>query len=291
MGNDEVAEPILVAAGIEMEKLGDQVSWAECMIKLGTVRLDLGGEFSEQGFRDLEDGLALAMEVGAMKSLESAGVNVDHIEKVDTASGHAIIQVNPQGENSIVLHGGANHCCSLNQLEQALDSSDSVAYLLMQNECNLVSEAFDLALKKGIKVVLNPAPMTSNIAQLPLDKLDTLIVNQGEAEALSGQTELDLIIEKLQTMAPNTRVIITLGDDGAILISNGGITRMTAPTVNVVDTTGAGDTFVGYFLAGLVKQLSDVGSLQYACEAASIATTLAGAIAAIPHANTLNFSA
>jgi len=254
----------------------------------------LGGKGANQSTAIARAGVAVA-HVGrvstadewAVELLVSLGVNTDHIELIDGASGHAIIQVDDHGENAIVLHGGANQSFELSALELALRANPRAAYLLMQNECNLLADALELADAKGLKVVLNPAPMTDDIKQLPLQKLDTLIVNQGEAEALCGVSKMDQLINRLMGLLPRSRVVLTLGSDGAVLLMNEEVTRISSPVVDVVDTTGAGDTFVGYFLAGLVDGMSEHASLQRACVAASVAVTSQGAIAAIPQLSEL----
>lgn len=218
----------------------------------------------------------------ALKILKDSGVDTSGIKLVDQASGHAIIQVDSQGENAILLHGGANQSCDLKDLYRALGDAESVGYLLMQNECNGLSDAIELALDKGIKIALNPAPMSEVIKALPLHKLDTLIVNQVEAQALSAQIDLDDIIDYFQAELPNTRVVLTLGREGVILLNGDNIIKVPAHTVDVVDTTGAGDTFVGYFLSSLVQGDDDAMALKKASAAAALAVTRAGAISAIP---------
>ena len=227
-------------------------------------------------------------DMWAVELLASTGVDTDNIELIEGASGHAIIQVDGQGENAIVLHGGANRGFSIADIESALNRNQQASYLLMQNETNLLAEAFELAHAKGIKIVLNPAPMTSNIKDLPLAKLDTLIVNQGEAEALCGAADIEQMTQQMAVLAPQTRVVVTLGADGAMLLVNGEVTHINSPSVDVVDTTGAGDTFVGYFLAGVVEGMNDHDALQRACVAGSIAATRQGAIMAIPDISEVN---
>ena len=249
----------------------------------------LGGKGANQSVAIARAGVSVA-HVGrvfkgdrwAVELLASTGVDTDNIALIEGASGHAIIQVDDQGENAIVLHGGANQSFSIADIESALNHNQQARYLLMQNETNLLAEAFELAQAKGIKIVLNPAPMTDNIKDLPLAKLDTLIVNQGEAEALCGAADIDEMTRQMAALAPQTRVVVTLGGDGAMLLANGEVTHMNSPSVDVVDTTGAGDTFVGYFLAGVAEGMNDHDALQRACLAGSIAVTRQGAITAIP---------
>lgn len=249
----------------------------------------LGGKGANQSVAIARAGVSVA-HVGrvfkgdrwAVELLASTGVDTDNIALIEGASGHAIIQVDDQGENAIVLHGGANQSFSIADIESALNHNQQARYLLMQNETNLLAETFELAQAKGIKIVLNPAPMTDNIKDLPLAKLDTLIVNQGEAEALCGAADIDEMTRQMAALAPQTRVVVTLGGDGAMLLANGEVTHMNSPSVDVVDTTGAGDTFVGYFLAGVAEGMNDHDALQRACLAGSIAVTRQGAITAIP---------
>ena len=255
----------------------------------------LGGKGANQSVAIARAGVSVA-HVGrvfkgdrwAVALLASTGVDTDNIALIEGASGHAIIQVDDQGENAIVLHGGANQSFSIADIESALNRNQQARYLLMQNETNLLAEAFELAQAKGIKIVLNPAPMTDNIKDLPLAKLDTLIVNQGEAEALCGAADIDQMTQQMAALAPQTRVVVTLGGDGAMLLANGEVTHMNSPSVDVVDTTGAGDTFVGYFLAGVAEGMNDHDALQRACLAGSIAVTRQGAITAIPDRSEVN---
>ena len=249
----------------------------------------LGGKGANQSVAIARAGVSVAHvgrvfkgDTWAVALLASTGVDTDNIALIEGASGHAIIQVDDQGENAIVLHGGANQSFSIADIESALNHNQQARYLLMQNETNLLAEAFELAQAKGIKIVLNPAPMTDNIKDLPLAKLDTLIVNQGEAEALCGAADIDQMTQQMAALAPQTRVVVTLGGDGAMLLANGEVTHMNSPSVDVVDTTGAGDTFVGYFLAGVAEGMNDHDALQRACHAGSIAVTRQGAITAIP---------
>lgn len=255
----------------------------------------LGGKGANQSVAIARAGVSVA-HVGrvfkgdrwAVALLASTGVDTDNIALIEGASGHAIIQVDDQGENAIVLHGGANQSFSIADIESALNRNQQARYLLMQNETNLLAETFELAQAKGIKIVLNPAPMTDNIKDLPLAKLDTLIVNQGEAEALCGAADIDQMTQQMAALAPQTRVVVTLGGDGAMLLANGEVTHINSPSVDVVDTTGAGDTFVGYFLAGVAEGMNDHDALQRACLAGSIAVTRQGAITAIPDRSEVN---
>jgi ribokinase len=269
-------------------KPGETLSSLDLVTGLGGKGANQSAAIARAGVSVAHIGRVFTGDMWAVELLASTGVDTDNIELIEGASGHAIIQVDVQGENAIVLHGGANRGFSIADIESALNRNQQASYLLMQNETNLLAEAFELAHAKGIKIVLNPAPMTSNIKDLPLAKLDTLIVNQGEAEALCGVADIDQIIKKMAALAPQTRVVVTLGADGAMLLVNGEVTHINSPSVEVVDTTGAGDTFVGYFLAGVAEGMNDHDALQRACVAGSIAATRQGAIMAIPDISEVN---
>ncbi|RBP52854.1 ribokinase [Arenicella xantha] len=221
-------------------------------------------------------------DVWAVEQLTAAGVGTDAIQLSSEASGHAIIQVDDAGENAIVLHGGANQTLKPDTVSSVLTQHSEAACLLLQNECNLLADSFAIAHELGVAVVLNPAPMTQDIIDLPLHLLDTLIVNQGEAQGLTGEIAIDDVVRTLRDRLPNTRLVITLGAQGALLAHSGKILECAAEHVTAVDTTGAGDTFVGYFLAGVVAGLSDQDSLARACLASAIAVTRSGAISSIP---------
>jgi len=212
------------------------------------------------------------------------------VQTVNAPSGHAIIQVDENGENAILLYGGANQTFESKELEQLIGENKAADFLLMQNECNQLSDAFKLARDCNLNVALNPAPMTTNIKALPLGLLDTLIVNQLEAQALTNKSQLNEVIKELKEMLPNTRVALTLGARGAVLLTKTNVVEVPATLVEVIDTTGAGDTFVGYFLAGLVNKMSEVDALHRACQAAALAVTRAGAISSIPDLSDLTQS-
>ena len=265
-----------------MVKPGETLSSLDLVTGLGGKGANQSVAIARAGVSVAHVGRVFKGDTWAVALLASTGVDTDNIALIEGASGHAIIQVDDQGENAIVLHGGANQSFSIADIESALNHNQQARYLLMQNETNLLAEAFELAQAKGIKIVLNPAPMTDNIKDLPLAKLDTLIVNRGEAEALCGAADIDQMTQQMAALAPQTRVVVTLGGDGAMLLANGEVTHMNSPSVDVVDTTGAGDTFVGYFLAGVAEGMNDHDALQRACLAGSIAVTRQGAITAIP---------
>jgi len=249
----------------------------------------LGGKGANQSVALARAG-ARVMHIGKLGQADSwacdqmrqAGVDVGCVSLVEGPSGHAIIQVDDHGENSIILHGGANQSFSHAELARSLELAVAGDWLLMQNECNSLGSAFSLAEQQGLRIAFNPAPMTPETMDLPLDRCELLIVNETEAAALAGDDDLEAAIVSLGKKYPNTRLVLTLGSKGAML-QRGSVQHMArAMPVDTVDTTGAGDTFVGYFLASLMAGLDDESALQRACAAGALSVTRSGATTGIP---------
>lgn len=228
----------------------------------------------------------------ALQEMRAFGVNIDCVETSDEPSGHAIIQVDDAGENSIVLFGGANQQLSNNQLSKALDGASAKDWLLVQNECNGLPDIFALAAEKQCLLAFNPAPMSAEVLNLPLSRAHCLIVNELEANDIVSEKSLNAngLVQALKQRFPNALVALTLGAAGVRLIDRGEVTEITSPEVQAVDTTGAGDTFVGYFVANLMDGKSAVEAAHKACAAAALSVTKQGATPSIPaEADVLNF--
>lgn len=222
------------------------------------------------------------------ETLAQNGVNVDFIRTLpDTPSGHAIIQVNPEGENNILIHGGTNQCFNLSFVEEVLGHADKDDVVLLQNEINLLPEIMTLAHKRGLRVVFNVAPATPAVQHYPLEYVDLLLFNAIEGEMLTGYHDSSAVFDALHMRAPKTTFVLTLGSQGACVFQNGETFFEPAIPVQAVDTTGAGDTFTGYFLNAWLKAQSIPVALDQACRAASICITRPGAAASIPYAHQL----
>ena len=208
--------------------------------------------------------------------LEKAGADVSAISVLESATGHAIINVDASGENCIVLFEGANILVSEGQISAALAKAKAGDWFLLQNEVNNGLFAAKLARAKGLKVAFVAAPFDAKKVQNMLPFVDLLSVNEGEAamvcEAL-GVSEDEIPVEKL---------LITRGGEG--ISYRDGATRLKQPVFSVepVDTTGAGDTFMGYFLAELDARKAPQQALRVAAAAAAIQITRVGTAVAIP---------
>ena len=214
--------------------------------------------------------------------LKSKNVMTDLVQIDDEPSGHANIQVTPTGENSIVLFGGANQKIDEKGIDRALKARD-YDFLLIQNEISSLDYLIKQAADRGIKIAFNAAPMTSAVHHLPLDLIHLLIINELEGASLTQEDNPDKIIDTLLTRYPSTKVLLTLGEKGAWYADSSGIKKQPAEQVNAVDTTGAGDTFTGYFVAEYAKERPVEEILKIACRAAALSVTRPGAASSIPN--------
>ena len=204
------------------------------------------------------------------------------LQTVGEATGHAIIQVVPGGENAIVLHAGANQSTTAAAVAEALESARPGDWVLCQNETSCVPEALRMAKAAGLKTAYNAAPADVEISAPALPHVDILIVNETEAAALGGGGSPEQALELLGEKYPQMDVIVTLGAAGAIWYGHGLSERATSLACRVVDTTAAGDTFTGYCLAAILEGLSPAEALSLACRAAALSVTRAGAAQSIP---------
>lgn len=227
-------------------------------------------------------GLINESDFAFKQTLIREGVNCKYVKGSEVASGHAIIQVSDSGENSIVLFAGANHEIDQALVNQALADATAEDWVLLQNETSAIAEVMRSAKDKGMKVAFNPAPMTESVKQLPLELVDLLIVNEVEAEALTGHTDLEEIERYCQDNLDGCEVIVTLGSKGAQLLRANENVFASAFKVDAVDTTAAGDTFIGFFLSAYVSGIDAEQCIKQACAASAIAVTRMGAAQSIP---------
>lgn len=231
-------------------------------------------------------GIINQADANYIEMLKQAGVNVSFILKSEkTASGHAIIQVNQQGENAIVLYAGANHALTKEHIESVLSQATSNDWVLLQNETNLVSEIIELAHERKINVAFNPAPIKSNVFECSLDKVNLLFVNEIEAMQLTRTHDIASARLTLKKDFPNTKVIMTLGKAGAAYLYQNEVIDVAGKQVKALDTTAAGDTFTGFFLANYSANGDILTALEFANAAAALCVTKHGASPSIPCTN------
>lgn len=246
-------------------------------------RKGLGGKGANQslaaaraGANVVHLGAAARADDWVVGRLTTSGVDTTHIVRHhDQATGHAIILLDDEGENSIVIHGGANRTLTQDQFKSAIARMKGGDFLLMQNETNMQAELAHVAAKRAVRVVYSAAPFEIDALRAVLPHVAILALNEGEAAALAAALGEDPPVEGM---------LVTRGAKGAEYRDLRGGRHFEVPSfpVEVVDTTGAGDCFCGYFVAGLDRGDDIPTALRFAAAAAALKVTRAGAGDAIP---------
>ena len=194
----------------------------------------------------------------------------------------AVIQVDRSGQNCILLYGGSNRRLTEAQISETIARFFPGDWLILQKETNLLPELVDAGFAKGMRVVLNPSPYNESIAQVDLSKVSWLLVNEVEAKQCSGTDEPEKVWAYLHERYPSLSLLVTLGGDGSAAFTGTERVRQAAFPVKAVDTTAAGDTFTGYFIAGLMEKRPLAECLRRASMAAAVSVTRPGAAPSIP---------
>lgn len=221
------------------------------------------------------------------RKLQEDGVGVYCIQHVEEPTGHAIIQVNDAGENAIMLFGGANQTFSVLSVAEYLSTAQRGDWLLLQHECNITADVMRLAKKHEMTVVYNPAPMPSDISEVPLECVDYLVINEVEGLQFADNDTLskeqpEQLIEYLHEQHPHLKIILTLGKRGVLYKDADILLTQPAEEVEAVDTTAAGDTFIGYFVQQRLAGKDIKTALSTACKAAAVTVQTLGASGSIP---------
>lgn len=211
------------------------------------------------------------------------GVNSDYIQKVEGKTGHAIIQIDKNAQNCILLYGGTNEKLTEEYVDEVISHFEKDDILLLQNEVNKIPYIVDKAYEKGMQIALNPSPFNEKLDAVDMSKISYFLMNEVEGGQITGLTEPDDIIAKVVELYPNAKIVLTLGSDGAIYADKEVRYHQPIFKVDAVDTTAAGDTFTGYFLAGIIDGMDIPDILKMSAKASSIAVTRQGAVPSIPY--------
>ena len=224
-----------------------------------------------------EDGLFLK------ELLKNNNVDVNSLLVKEGATGHAIIQVNPDGKNCIVILGGTNVSLTEEEVDKFLEGYEANDILLLQNEVNLTPYMMHKAHELGMKIAYNASPINENVFANPLDYVDIFLINENEGASLANKEgDFEEILEELVKKYPNAEIVLTLGEKGVLYAYQNIREKVNACLVDAIDTTAAGDTFCGYFLACKAKGLSIKEALHYATHASACAVMKKGAAPSIP---------
>ena len=230
-----------------------------------------------------KDGTAL------VNCLKEEGVDTSHIAVKNTASGHAVIQVDHAGQNCIIIVSGANGEVGKEQMIEACEALEEGDIALFQNEISNVAYGVTKAKSSGAKVAFNPSPFNEKISEVDLHDVDYLIVNEGEGREIVGGklSSPEEILAAIRKSYPWIKAVLTLGEKGCYYIDGEEKYFQDAFSVKAVDTTGAGDTFCGYFLSALLKGYEPERALREAAAAAALAVGKEGAACSIPTRKTV----
>ena len=236
-----------------------------------------GAEVRHAGFAGSEDAQFL------VDIMEASGVGTGLLQRVAETNGHAVIQVDEHGENCIILYRGTNGMPDSAYVEKVGKTLHEGDLVLFQNETSAIAEMMRTAKEKRARIALNPSPMDNDCLNLPLELVDIFLLNEIEGAALTGEKEPDKILSGLLKRFPKAKIVLTLGSEGAMFADS--YKSFFQPVVEcekVVDTTGAGETCTGYYLAGIESGMSDEEAIYRAATASSICITRMGAAPSIP---------
>lgn len=217
-----------------------------------------------------------------IEELKKSGVDVRFVKTSSNQTGNALIQVDDKGENSIVLFKGANFSNTKDYVDSVLANFNCGDICVLQNEINLMPYIIEKAYDKGMKLVVNPSPITDEVKKFDLGKIDLLLVNETEARSLAGVSEAEKAIDFFRKNYPKLKVLMTLGKKGSVYFDSEKIVRQDSYKVKAVDSTGAGDTFTGYFVTYFYKDYEIEKCLDIASRASALSVSKKGASISIP---------
>ncbi|MDD4012341.1 MAG: ribokinase [Sphaerochaetaceae bacterium] len=268
-------------------------------ISASSMAKNAGGKGANQAIALAQAGMKtyLAASIGPdglflEDMLKDKGVDASLVTHLDSPSGQAIIQVDSKGRNCIIVLSGANGNVSEALIDEKLSGFRKNDWLVLENEIPMIDAIAAKAKAKGMKVCLNPSPANEAARAVDPADVDLLIVNEAEAEFLAQKKDMDYpeILQCLGQIYETAEIVLTASSKGACSIDeSGAFVMVSSPKVKVVDTTGAGDTFLGYYLCLRSEGSSIEESLEGACYAASLACTKMGAARSIPSRSELDF--
>ena len=216
------------------------------------------------------------------ETLSAAGVDLAYFRTSAAPSGQAHIQVAEDGENAILLYRGANYEVTREEIDETLSAFGAGDLLVLQNEISELSYLIDRGYLLGMKTVLNPSPISSEMLGIDYSKIWLVFINEVELAGLAEGKSEEAFVADMRARFPHTRWVVTLGAAGSFYFDSSTLVRQAAVPAAAVDTTCAGDTFTGYFTEALVSGRSPAEALRRASAASAIAVSRVGAAGSIP---------
>ena len=250
-------------------KKGETLSAEELNVYTGGKGLNQSIALSRAGMETYHAG-AIGMDgLFLLDQLKEAGVNTDLVKILeDVRTGNAIIQNDEEGDNCIILFGGANQAISKEQVDEVFEHFKNEDYLLIQNEINELPYIVKKAKEIGMK-----------INYFLLNEIEAMqILDMEEPKEIDGKYISGLLHQKF----PEATIVLTLGSEGSVCISGDEYVEQSIYKVKTVDTTAAGDTYTGYFIAGILNGKTIKEAMDTASKASAIAVSRQGAAPSIP---------
>lgn len=216
--------------------------------------------------------------------LQELGVHTEHLCVLDAPTGHAMIQLDTEGQNCIILFGGTNGMITEAMIDEVLADFGAGDYLLLQNEISHVDSILRAAHAKGMHIILNPSPMSPELLTWPLELVEWFILNEIEGADITGKTQPEEMLDELLRRYPACHVVLTLGERGSVYADATQRMDQSIVSAHTVDTTAAGDTFTGYFIHALLQGEAIQQALKTAACASAITVSRPGAGRSIPAA-------
>ena len=223
--------------------------------------------------------------------LSELGADVSHVASCEH-TGSAVIQLDRNGQNSIIIYGGGNTQIEKDEIVSALAELSEGDILCLNAEINALDFIMEQALEKGLRIVFNPSPITPQLRELPLGRCMLLVLNEIEGRVMAELPEgasYEEILEALRAKYPESMIVLTMGSEGSYFAFRETKLRCPVKDTVVADTTCAGDTFLGYFLAGLIEGKAPADCLRLATAASSITVSRPGAMLSVPFRRELDF--
>lgn len=259
-----------------LPKPGETLSSQEYLVNMGGKGLNISVAAHRSGADVRHVGLVGMGDLTARKMIRDLGLNDQLIKEAPVPTGHAIIYLDSQSENCIVIHGGANQCFSEETIRSSLALAGPGDWLVMQNETNANEIGIRVARNLGMKIALVAAPFDAATMPEQIECVDLVSMNQTEKELFEAS------VSKSIKEVEGPEFLITYGKSGATFLSGATEIHLASHRVDALDTTGAGDTFFGVFLANYVRGTSPDISLKKANAAGALMVQRKGAASVIP---------
>lgn len=217
-----------------------------------------------------------------LERCKKEGVSTKFVQQIEGKSGHTIIQVDKNAQNSILLFGGSNQKQNREWIDYVLSHFEKGDMLLLQNEINELPYLIDKAFERGMIIVLNPSPFDVRLEKCNLNKIHFFIMNEIEGALLTGKETFEDILREMRTLYPKAKVVLTVGSQGSFYQDEVRQIFQKIYPVQAVDTTAAGDTFTGYFIGGIVNGWEITKVMDLCAKASSLAVSKKGAADSIP---------